>query len=41
MAKPMHGLGSGVFEITLSFRSDAYRLVYAVKLASEKNLVAA
>ena len=31
----MHGLGSGVFEIALPFRSDAFRVVYAVQLADE------
>jgi phage-related protein len=35
IAKPMHGMGSGVFEIALPFRGDAYRLVYAVQLAGE------
>jgi len=35
VAKPMHGLGSGVFEIALPFRSDAFRVVYAVQLADE------
>ena len=33
IAKPMHGLGSGVFEIALPFRGDAFRVVYAVQLA--------
>jgi len=33
IAKPMRGMGSGVFEIALPFRSNAYRLVYAVQLA--------
>ena len=33
-AKPMHGLGSGVFEIALLFRGDAFRVVYVV-LADE------
>ena len=32
IAKPMHGLGSGVFEIALPFRGDAFRVVYAVQL---------
>ncbi len=32
IAKPMQGLGSGVFEITLPFKSDAFRTVYAVHL---------
>jgi len=30
----MHGLGSGVFEIALPFKSDAFRVAYAVQLAS-------
>ncbi len=32
ITKPMKGLGSGVFEIALKYRSDAYRVVYAVQL---------
>src|SRR6202171_456753 len=35
IAKPMQGMGSGVFEIALPFRSDAFRVVYAVQLAEE------
>jgi phage-related protein len=35
IAKPMHGMGSGVFEIALSFRTDAFRVGYAVHLAEE------
>src|ERR1700674_718532 len=35
IAKPVHGLGSGVFEIALPFRGDALRVVYAVQLAEE------
>jgi phage-related protein len=35
IAKPMHGLGSGVFEIALQLRGDAFRVVYAVQLADE------
>ena len=35
VAKPMHGLGSGVFEIALAFRGDAFRVVYAVQLAED------
>lgn len=35
IAKPMHGLGPGVFEVALAFRSDAFRVVYAVQLADE------
>jgi phage-related protein len=35
IAKPMHGMGSGVFELALPLRGDAYRVVYAVRLAEE------
>lgn len=35
IAKPMKGLGSGVFEIAVEFKSDAYRAVYAVQLAAD------
>ena len=35
IAKPMHGMGSGVFEVTLAFRGDAFRVVYAVQLAGD------
>ena len=35
IAKPMHGLGSGVFELALPFRGDAFRMIYAVQLAEE------
>jgi len=35
IAKPMHGLGSGVFEIALPFRGNAFRVVYAVQLGEE------
>ena len=31
----MHGMGSGVFEVALPFRGDAFRVVYAVQLAGE------
>lgn len=33
IAKPMKGLGTGVFKIALRYRSDAYRTVYVVALA--------
>ena len=33
VAKPMKGFGSGVFEVALKYRTDAYRTVYAVQLA--------
>ncbi len=35
IAKPLQGLGSGVFEIALAFKGDAFRVVYAVQLADE------
>ena len=35
IAKPMQGLGSGVFEIVLSFRGDAFRVVYMVQLGQD------
>jgi phage-related protein len=35
IAKPMHGLGSGIFEVALAFRGDALRVIYAVQLANE------
>ncbi len=34
-AKPMHGLGSGVFEIVLRLRGDAFRVVYAVQIGDD------
>jgi phage-related protein len=35
IAKPMQGMGSGVLEIALPFRGDAFRVVYALQLADE------
>ncbi|EJW10058.1 Uncharacterized protein DUF891 [Rhodovulum sp. PH10] len=35
IAKPMKGLGSGVFEIALPYRRDAYRTVYAVTIGAD------
>lgn len=35
MAKPLHGLGSGVLEIALPFEGEAFRVVYAVQLGSD------
>ena len=32
-AKPMKGLGPGVFEVALGHRGDAFRTVYAVQFA--------
>ena len=35
VAKPLRGLGSGVFEIALAYRGDAFRTVYAVQLGAD------
>lgn len=35
IAKPFRGLGSGVFEIALPYRGDAFRVVYAVQIDEE------
>ncbi len=35
VAKPLKGLGSGVLEIALPFRGNAFRVVYAVRIAEE------
>ncbi len=35
IAKPMNGLGSGVFEIALPYRGNAFRVVYAVQLGAD------
>ncbi|MBI3091457.1 MAG: type II toxin-antitoxin system RelE/ParE family toxin [Candidatus Tectomicrobia bacterium] len=35
IAKPMRGMGSGVFEVALPYRGDAFRVVYAVQLGDE------
>lgn len=35
IAKPMRGLGSGIFDLALPFRGDAFRVVYAVQLGEE------
>jgi phage-related protein len=34
-AKPMKGLGRGVFEIALPYRGDAYRAIYAVRIDAD------
>ena len=34
-AKPLHGLGTGVMEIALRHRGDAWRVVYAVQLGAD------
>ena len=33
--KPLKGLGSGVFEIALRHRGDAFRAIYAVQLDAD------
>ena len=35
IAKPMTGFGSGVLELALKHRGDAFRVVYALQLGSE------
>ena len=35
MAKPLSGFGSGVLELALAFRGDAFRVVYAVQLGAD------
>jgi phage-related protein len=35
IAKPMKGLGSGVFEIALPHRGNAFRVVFAVQLGDD------
>ena len=35
IAKPLRGLGSGVLELALAFRGDAFRVVYAVQLGAD------
>lgn len=32
IAKPMKGLGSGILEIALPYKGDAFRVIYAVQL---------
>jgi phage-related protein len=35
VAKPLKGLGSGVLELALRHRGDAFRVVYAVQLGAD------
>ena len=35
IAKPMKGLGSGVFEIAFPHNTNAYRVVYAVQIGED------
>ncbi len=34
-AKPVTGLGAGVFEITKRYRTDTYRTIYALKIGDD------
>jgi phage-related protein len=35
LAKPMRGMGSGIFEVALPFRGNAFRIVYAVQIGDD------
>lgn len=35
IAKPLLGLGSGVYEIALPFKGDAFRVIYAVQIGDD------
>jgi phage-related protein len=35
VAKPLQGIGSGVLEIALPFKGDAFRVVYALQLGPD------
>lgn len=35
IAKPLKGLGSGIYEIALPYRGNAFRVVYAVQLGDD------
>jgi phage-related protein len=35
IAKPLHGLGSGVFEVALPYRGNAFRVIYAVLIGPD------
>jgi len=35
IAKPLKGFGSGVMELALRFRGDAYRVVYALQIGDD------
>jgi phage-related protein len=35
IAKPLHGLGPGLFEIALPYRGDAFRVIYAVQIGDD------
>src|SRR5690242_8815605 len=35
IAKPLHGLGSGILEIVLRQKGDAWRVIYAVQIGDD------
>jgi phage-related protein len=35
IAKPLKGLGAGVFEVAVPYRGNAFRVVYAVQLGND------
>jgi phage-related protein len=35
IVKPLHGLGSGIFEVALAYRGNAFRVIYAVQIGSD------
>ena len=35
LAKPMKGFGSGLYEVALKYRTDAYRTVYALQIGDD------
>ena len=35
IAKPLQGLGTGVWELAVKARGDAYRVVYALQIGDE------
>ena len=39
MAKPLKGFDSGVFEVALPYRRDAYRMVYAMQLDTDIGVI--
>ena len=39
VAKPLTGLGSGVMELALRYRGDAFRVVYALQIGDDIWLV--
>ena len=39
ICKPMKGLGAGVLEVRVAYRTNAYRTIYAVKLGKDVYVV--